>query len=112
MGKFGVKMDVQTRLQALEQMLAESPDDCFLEYGIALEIAKTDTLEAVAKLMKLIQKSPNYLPSYYRLGVMLAETDQNDKAVEFLANGLELAIVQNDTWAAKELRAFIEELTF
>jgi Flp pilus assembly protein TadD len=103
---------MKTRLELLQQMLAESPDDSFLEYGIALEIAKTNLAEGIAKLTELTRKSPGYLPSYYRLGALLVENNQEEQALFFLQKGLELAKVQKEAMAAKEIQALIEELTF
>jgi predicted Zn-dependent protease len=105
-------MSLQDRLAQLQQLLAETPNDHFLEYGIALEIAKTNLQEGIAKLKNLTEKHPTYLPSYYRLGSFLADTGQEKEAVAYVQQGLHLAKVQKDAFTAKELQALLEELTF
>jgi predicted Zn-dependent protease len=100
------------RLSQLKTMLAETPDDPFLKYGIALEIAKTNYQEGITKLKELTRNHPEYLASYYRIGALLSNNNQEAEAIVYLLEGLHLAKVQNEVLAAREIQALLDELTF
>lgn len=100
------------RLEMLRQMLSEDPNDPFLAYGIALEIAKTDPQSGIANLRDLTLNHPTYLPPYYRLGALLSELNREGEAVVYLQKGLELAKVQKETMAAREIQSLLDELSF
>lgn len=95
------------RLQQLEDMLRETPNDVFLLYAIALETFKTGQNEfAIEKLRLIIDFSPEYLPAYFRLGQWLAECDKIEESRVILLKASSLARAQQDHKALQE----IEEL--
>ena len=100
------------RLEQLRQMLAEDPNDPFLAYGIALEIAKTDVASGIAKLQEIGENHPTYLPVYYRLGSLLGEINEDSQAIAYLQKGIALAKVQNEVLAGRELQALLDEIEF
>ena len=100
------------RLEQLRQLLAEDPNDPFLAYGIALEIAKTDVGSGIAKLQEIEENHPTYLPVYYRLGALLSEINEDEQAIAYLRKGVVLSKVQNDVLAGRELQALLDEIEF
>ena len=98
------------RLAQLQALLTESPDDPFLKYGIALEMTKIHPADGLAKLQELTQSHPDYLPTYYRLASLLVENDKEEAAKPVIEAGLNLAKVQNEALAYKELQALLNSL--
>ncbi len=97
----------------LEQLLTfenESPKDPFIKYALALEYLKDDVSKAGDYFELLLQKFPDYLPTYYHAGKYYEGQNKLEKA-EFIYNkGLELAKLQNDNHAASELQTAIDWL--
>jgi tetratricopeptide (TPR) repeat protein len=96
-----------SRLAQLEALLSESPNDPFLLYGIALEMAKIHPDDGLAKLRELTHIQPEYLPTYYRLADLLIEQGRESEANTFIVTGIHLAKVQNNKLALKELETLL-----
>lgn len=92
-------------------MLAESPDDVFLHYSLAMELRKSGEVEqgreAFAKVREI---DPDYVPAYFQEGQLLAEADQRDAAAEILKQGIAVAQRVGDDHALGEMREFLETL--
>jgi predicted Zn-dependent protease len=98
------------RITELEAILAEEPNDLFVHYALALEWAKVDLQTGIAKLIILIESWPAYVPAYHRLAQYYEQAGNEARALDFARNGLLHAKAQNDSWAARELQALVEEL--
>src|SRR4029453_17069485 len=56
------------RREKLEALLADSPDDSFLRYALALALeAEGDPCAARARLEALVESDPHYVPAYFQL---------------------------------------------
>lgn len=92
------------RLQQIENMLKDEPDDSFLTYALALEYAKAYELnKAIEIIEKLLNKDENYLGAYYQLAKFYEETLQTDKAITTYKRGIVIAQKQNNKKAFSEL---------
>ena len=92
------------RMQQIQQMLEENPDDSFLKYAAALELRKSGDTESSAKLMEeILAKDNNYLAAYYQLGKLYEEMGDRDNAAEIYKQGQQIANEQGDTKALTEL---------
>jgi tetratricopeptide (TPR) repeat protein len=104
---------MKTRLEELQNMLSEDPNDVFVHYAVGLELFKNGAIEeATNTMIALIDSHPDYIPAYFRLGQWFAEQDNMEKSKEILTKALDLAKIQNDTKAGqeiKELLLFIED---
>jgi len=104
---------MKTRLEELQSMLSEDPNDIFVHYAVGLELFKNGAIEeAIATMNALIEAHADYIPAYFRLGQWYAEQDDILKAKEILSKALDLSKIQNDTKAAQEIRElllFIED---
>lgn len=99
------------RLLQLEALMASDPNDPFLPYAIAQEYASAENyVEAVQRLNELKIKFPDYLPTYYQLGLSLIRVNKLEEAMETLQTGYTLAMRQSDRKTAAEIAAVIEEL--
>ncbi len=97
-------METPQRISLINEMLKKDPTDAFLNYAVALELAKQGEInEAIDTLKQLIKRKPDYLPSYYQLGKYYEETNKTEKAIDIYRKGVELAQKQNNNKAQGEL---------
>jgi len=100
-----------SRREQLETMLADSPDDTFLRYALAMELENDQEHEKSLELHRgLMNDTPPYVPSFFMSGQQLAELDRTEEAKAILEQGIEQAESQGDAHAADEMRGFIESL--
>lgn len=99
------------RLEQLEKMLKETPNDPFLIYGMALEYRNTNIKLAKEKFDYLLATFPDYLPCYYQAGALYEEIDE-DRAVLIYSKGMDLSKQQNNMHSYGELKSALELLQF
>lgn len=91
-------------MELIEEMLEKNPDDTFLNYAAALEYKKDEEIDkAIAMFRRIIDKDPEYLPTYYQLGKLLEEKNKTQEAIDFYKKGRELAKKKNDVKTLGEL---------
>lgn len=93
-------------------MIIEDPTDPFCQYALALEYASDSQYfeEAIDLLNALRRKSPDYLPLYYQLAVLLHKTGKTESAINIAKLGAELALDQQNRHTFREISGFLEEL--
>ena len=100
-----------TRREKLEAMLADAPEDVFLQYALAMEFASAnEPVQATARLEGLLAADPHYVPAWYQLGRLLEQTGQRDRGRQALVRGIEVARRAGDDHAEAEMRALLDEL--
>ncbi|MBI4606892.1 MAG: tetratricopeptide repeat protein [Planctomycetes bacterium] len=101
-----------SRLERLREMHRKDPRDSFAAYGLAMELAKRPetAAEAVEVFARLLEASPEYLPAYYQLGVLLARRGETARAREVLEKGIAIAERTGDRHTRDELQAALEAL--
>jgi len=92
------------RLLKLLDYYNQNPNDPFIIYGIALEYSEENAGEALNFFNILLEKHPEYLPTYYHAAALLAEMEMTDKAEEVYKKGIALAEKDNDQHTLKELK--------
>lgn len=103
-------MNPTERIQYLEQLLQNDPNDSFLNYALALEYVKLNNIsEAIALLEALRADDPGYTPTYYQLGVIYLEQNQPEKAKPVIEEGMKLTKT-NDAKTYNELRSLLDEI--
>ena len=96
------------RLQQLQAMLADEPDDPFLHYGIAMEHASLgNDVAAITGFQKLVQLSPDYVPPYLMLGQLLQKQERADEAVAILRQGCTVARRVGNEHALSEMMGLL-----
>jgi tetratricopeptide (TPR) repeat protein len=100
-----------TRLEMLKDMVANSPTDAFLRYGLATEYANTGDLEqAVLEYKELLAANPNYAAGYYHGGRTLEKLGRLDEAREVYEKGIEVTTRTGDAHTRSELQAALDIL--
>ena len=100
-----------TRREKIEAMLVDDPQDTFLRYSLAMELAKEGEHErSLAALRKLMADAPPYVPAFFRSGQQLAELGRVEEARAALRDGIEQARRQGDLHAAGEMSELLSSL--
>ena len=92
-------------------MLAEEPDDLFLRYSLAMELAKEGENErSLILLGELSKQTPPYVPAFFMAGQQLASLSRAAEAREFLEAGITEANRQGNSHAAGEMGDLLASL--
>lgn len=104
-------MTAKTRLQQLEEMLQDDPNDPELRYMVAMEHAsRGDDAGAVRVFRELIRVAPDYPPAYHQAGRALHRLGQIDEARAVLRAGIPVALRQGNQHAAGEMQELVDNL--
>lgn len=100
-----------TRLEKIEAMLVDDPQDTFLRYSRGMELAKLGRSdESLQQLDSLTADDPPYVPAYFMAAQQLAELGRVPEACKQLVAGIEVARRTGDTHAASEMAEFLSSL--
>ncbi len=99
------------RLQILQQMLDQDPDNSFARYGLAMEYANSGRLdEAIAEYRTLLAKDENYAAAYFHGGQTLEKLGQIEEAREIYEKGIEVTARKGDAHTRAEIEAALNLL--
>ncbi len=100
-----------SRRQQIEGLLADDPDDTFLNYALAKEFVGEGEIEAgIAAFDRVLQLDPNYVPAYFQKGQTLATEGEVEAARDVLIRGIAVAEQVSDAHAAGEMTAYLDTL--
>lgn len=95
----------------LKEILAQSPDDAFARYGLALEYANTgQTEEALREFQTILEKNPDYVPAYQMAAQTLMTSGRSDEARAWLEKGVATAQRTRNQHALSEMEGMLMEL--
>jgi len=100
-----------SRLEKLQGMLQDSPDDVFLNYALAMEFvsaARTD--DALTAFRRVLTFDPQHSAAWFQQAQLLASIGQFGEARACAASGVAAAKAQGDQHAAEEIGGFLESL--
>jgi tetratricopeptide (TPR) repeat protein len=101
-----------SRLELLEEYYRQDPSDPFNVYALAIEYLKSDTGRSKEYFTELLEKHPDYLPSYYHAAKLFVDLDEKEKAIEVYEKGIALAKTKKEFKALRELQSAYDELMF
>lgn len=90
-------------LASLLAFYEEDPADTFNAYALAIEYSKSDLKQAAHFFDLLLEKHPDYLPTYYHAGAFFAALEKIERAGKIYQKGMELALAQKNAKAHREL---------
>lgn len=92
------------RRQKLEAMLEKTPEDIFLNFGLAMELVKEGATDrALAQLDRVLELDPRYTAAHYQKGSTLIALGRNDEARAVLTAGVNAAKETGDAHTEREL---------
>ena len=95
----------------LNKILAQSPNDPFARYGLAMEYSKSGEIErALEEFNKLLSSNPDYTPGYFMAAQTLARENRIGEAKQMLVAGIASAKRTNNSHAESEMEAMLAEL--
>ena len=95
----------------LEQMLEKSPQDTFLNFGLAMELAKQGLIdEALAQFDRVLQIDPTYLTAYFQKGSTLINAGRLPDARTALSAGIAAARTLGDSHTESEMLAMLDTI--
>ncbi|MCG8323858.1 MAG: tetratricopeptide repeat protein [Cytophagales bacterium] len=100
------------RLKQLFDFLEHDPEDSFTIYAIALEYLQENQEKAKEYLDILLEKHPDYLPTYYQAALLYQSMNEDKKAINIFEKGIELAQKTNSLMTKRELQNALNELLF
>ena len=99
-----------SRIQQLEGFVNEDPNDPFNLYALALEYSKSDGRKAIDLFNQLLNRHPDYVPTYYQLGKLYIDFSENEKALDMFDLGIKVTADKKDYKALRELQSARQEL--
>jgi Flp pilus assembly protein TadD len=103
---------VSSRLEALERMLGNRPDDTRLRFGVALEYLKSGRMEdGVRELRRYLSEADDEGNGWGRLGAALLELGRDEEAREAYRAGMRAAEQHGHPTMAEEFRQILEDIT-
>src|SRR5262245_49713451 len=100
-----------SRLQQIQAMLAEDPNDPELHYMLAMELVSMgDDAAAVRAFQALLEMAPTYPPAYHQAARALQRLNRIDEARAMLQKGIPVAMSAEESHAAGEMQGLLESL--
>jgi len=94
------------RLASIRAYVDSRPDEPFPRYGLAMEYSKLGLLaEAEAEFQELRRRHPDYIATYYQLGMVLTRLERVPEARTAWQEGIRQSMAKGDTHTAEELEA-------
>lgn len=97
-----------SRIEVLQQLLAQNPASAFARYGLAMEYVKSgDLSRAVEVFDALLAADPAYSAAYFHGGQTLEKLGRLDQARDYYRRGIDAT---RDPHARSELQAALDIL--
>jgi tetratricopeptide (TPR) repeat protein len=99
------------RIEMLNDILAQNPNDAFARYGLALEYSnQNETEKAMSEFGKLLSAHPDYTAGYFMAAQTLAKAERIDEAKRMLIDGIASARRTGNAHAQSEMSAMLSDL--
>jgi tetratricopeptide (TPR) repeat protein len=99
------------RLEILQQMVAQDPNNSFARYGLAMEYANSGALEkAVAEFENLVRNDADYSAAYFHGGQALEKLGRLEDARRMYEKGIEATTRKGDSHTRAEIEAALNLL--
>ena len=99
------------RKEQLVAMLQSQPDDVFLNFALAMELAKSDQpADALAQFDRVIALDPAYTAAYTQKAALCEKLGRFDEAKRVYCQGIESAKARGDKHAASKMQEVLDRL--
>lgn len=100
-----------SRLEALQNLLSQNPNDTFARYGLAMEYTRNGDLEkAVEEYGKLLAVNPDYAAAYFHAGQTYEKMGREEDARAMYRKGIEVTTRTGDLHTRSELQGVLDLL--
>jgi predicted Zn-dependent protease len=100
------------RIATLSEILAQTPNDSFARYGLAMEYSgRGETERALEEFGRLLSTHPDYTAGYFMAAQTLARAGRTEEAKNMLSDGIACARRTGNTHALSEMTAMMGEMT-
>ena len=100
-----------SRIDALRELLAATPDDAFTRYALAMELSQAGRAEeALAEFQALIARAPEYTPSYLMAGQCAEGLGRLDVARAIYRQGVIACAAANEAHARTKCEQALADL--
>ncbi len=98
-------------IEQINKLLAKEPDDAFLNFALAMELAKNGrAAESIAQFDRVIALDPNYTAAYFQKARTLIATGDIEPAKAALRTGIDRAQAIGNAHAAGEMSELLASL--
>lgn len=99
------------RIEALKAMLAQDPNNSFVQYALAqAQAGAGDLVEAVAAYRGLLDVDPTYVAAYFHGGQTLEKLGRVDEARAIYEAGIEACTAKGDMHTRSEIQGALDLL--
>ena len=99
------------RIATFKSFIQRTPADPFPRYGLAMEHkSRGERAEAWGAFNELLERFPEYVPTYLMAGGTLVALGRRDEAADVYGRGIEAATRKGDQHARGELESALAEL--
>lgn len=100
------------RIATFKSFISRSPADPFPRYGLAMELrGRGELAEAWNVFAELVEKFPDYVPTYLMAGGTLVALGKKAEAADLYRKGIEVATRRGDQHARRELEDALSQVT-
>lgn len=104
-------MTNSTRIEQLKKLLAIEPDDAFLNFGLAMELAKCQDYDAsLACFGRVLAIDPNYVAAHFHKAKTLVSMGDIDAAQRELQAGIAQAAASGQMHPKGEMEEMLATL--
>jgi predicted Zn-dependent protease len=98
-------------IEQIAKLLAAEPDDAFLHYSMAMQLAKENRADdAVQHFERVIELDPTYTAAYHHKANTLIGRARHAEARQTLAAGIQAAIRVGNQHARSEMEELLASL--
>ena len=102
---------IMSRLEQLQALLDKEPDDAFLNFGVAMELAKAERYdESLARFDDVIRNDPNYVAAHFHKAKTLLAMGETEAAKAQLEKGIAQAGACGESHAQGEMQELFASL--
>lgn len=102
-----------SRIDILKGFLAESPNDSFSRYALALEYIKLGQNDDAVREFEIVKTNdPDYVATYYQLAQLYQKLGKKHEAEKTFRTGITMATKSGDEHTRSELEAALDALVF
>jgi predicted Zn-dependent protease len=98
-------------IEQLEKLLSAEPDDAFLNFGLAMELARQNRVEdALTRFDRVIGLDPDYVAAYFQKARTLAGAGRIEESRRTLHVGIQRSHSIGNEHAAGEMSEMLASL--